>query len=1653
MKPSLKISTMLVLATIIFCFAISSAQAAVRTWSGAGADNNWNTAANWGGTAPVNADIALFSGTTRQNNTNNISNLSLNGLSFANNGFTLNGNLMSLNGPLTNSAGINILAQGVNVTVQQAVWNIAAGSELRIAGQFTNNTTANPLALLGFGGTVRFTSTNCLPNRFFTLTSGAVIVDGGVVTTGDGFRLQPPSGSTAVLQITNSGSLTLAVGANLRLCQTATGGSSRVDISSGILNNANTSGGGAGDIFVGEAAATTTVFNQNGGLVEFLGNGNNRIAFCNASASASGTYNLNGGILCPAQIVQVTAGSPGGTFNFNGGTLKALSNSVTFFQGVQSANILSGGAVIDTTNLNVTIGESLPGVGGLTKFGSGTLTLTGNNTYTGNTVINGGTLVTTAASFLGNGVITVASNANLSVTFSGSTLGAGSLNVGSSITNSVTINLGVSPSSGGNPVFAVTNLNGTGTALINITGSSFAPGNYPLIAYTNASGLSSIQLGSLPLGLSASLVTAGNVLSLNVALVPKNLEWSGNANANWDTASIDWFDLNNGSNPTNYTQSGSSGDAVTFDDNGGANPNVIVGITVTPSQVVFNNNGVNYTFAGAGKISGATALTMNGFGTVAIATSNNFSGGVVINAGVLQVGQNQALGTGPVTLNLGTLSSANTAAETLPNILTQNANTGVIFGDTVNTGTLNLTGGLNLGGGARTLNLNSDVVVSGALTNGGIATKTGPGQLIVMGQGSVNAQATQTAGNTIISGGQLVQTGDGWRMQDAVPGSTMYFVVTNGGAFIMTNLVTGNFRLGLAGEDTSTSYELDVAGKMVVYAAGNPANVGRVYLGIGAQKATVNLWPGGNLICGQVASGGASVSEVDFYGGTLTPTFSSTTFFQGVTNAFVQNGGVTVDTTNLSITIAQPLLAAGGGGLTKVGMGTLTLTGSNTYSGTTIINAGKLILAPAHAATGGATVNANATLAFLQSSPPATVNLPGVTANAGSALEAQLSVTNAPAAIITNLVLNGTVAVNVSGSFGVGEFPLFGYGSISGAGGLTLGNVPLGTIGTIVTNVPNQTIDLVVSSIAQTIWKGNLSGNWDTTTTNWMIQSTAVAYAQNANVLFNDTATTPGVSLTTTLTPSTMVVSNNVLNYNFSGSGILSGNMTLVKNGTNNVTISTANAYTGSTTINAGTVLLGNATALGASTATVTVQNGGSLDLVGNAPGLQPIIAGGSGANDSGALATDTTDQNNALRAVTLSSNTVIRADALFGIRTAAETDLGFIGNGYSLTKIGTNQLNLNGGQANVSGTTVWNSDLGDVNILQGTLSFERRMTMGRVTNTITVANGATLQIFALSSAVMPLQTKPVQLNDATFQANGNVATDGSLFGGPVNVAAGTNYLTALAGVTFTLEGAISGPGSIVYDGNGVISLQGTNTYTGSTIVSSGTLQIAGTGSIANTPVVSVQTNSILDVSQVSPWTLNVGQTLTGAGTVNGSVQANGTFAPGNATGTLAVNGDLNLAGNVIIEVNKSLAQSNDMANVSGALNNSGTGTLLVTNLGSALAAGDKFTVFNQPLGNGNSLTVTGGGAIWTNNLAVDGSISVVSVGPGSPEPITFTLSGGNLNLNWPTVGWRLQVQTNSLATGLNTNWATVPNSTAVNAVSLPANASNPSVFFRLVYP
>jgi hypothetical protein len=68
---------------------------------------------------------------------------------------------------------------------------------------------------------------------------------------------------------------------------------------------------------------------------------------------------------------------------------------------------------------------------------------------------------------------------------------------------------------------------------------------------------------------------------------------------------------------------------------------------------------------------------------------------------------------------------------------------------------------------------------------------------------------------------------------------------------------------------------------------------------------------------------------------------------------------------------------------------------------------------------------------------------------------------------------------------------------------------------------------------------------------------------------------------------------------------------------------------------------------------------------------------------------------------------------------------------------------------------------------------------------------------------------------------------------------------------------------------------------------------------------------------------------------------------------------------------------------------------------------------------------------------------------------LTSAVTGNLLNLSWPAdhTGWRLQVQTNSLAQGIGNNWTDIPNTTTTNQITVPISATNSAVFYRMVYP
>ena len=319
-----------------------------------------------------------------------------------------------------------------------------------------------------------------------------------------------------------------------------------------------------------------------------------------------------------------------------------------------------------------------------------------------------------------------------------------------------------------------------------------------------------------------------------------------------------------------------------------------------------------------------------------------------------------------------------------------------------------------------------------------------------------------------------------------------------------------------------------------------------------------------------------------------------------------------------------------------------------------------------------------------------------------------------------------------------------------------------------------------------------------------------------------------------------------------------------------------------------------------------------------------------------------------------------------------------------------------------------------------------------------------------------------------------------------INPASGavTNVLITCPGInytavpTFTLTGGgastpatITGQaptpnlsGGLTKPGTGTLTLTNASTYTGATIINGGKLVLSGAGSIAGSTNITVGSGTTFDVSAVSGgYTLGAAQTLQGSGTVNGAVMVNGTLAPGiGAIGTLTLNQAPVLNGVTLMKINRNGgAFLNDQIKLPSNSITYG-GTLIVTNIGTALQAGDGFQIFSAS-GYGSAFATTRLPALtnnlyWTNTLAANGRLAVVAAVSLVPTNISWSVNGTNLTLSWPSdhTGWRLLMQTNNLASGLSldtNDWTTVMDSSATNQLTLPMDSIRATEFYRMVYP
>lgn len=523
-------------------------------------------------------------------------------------------------------------------------------------------------------------------------------------------------------------------------------------------------------------------------------------------------------------------------------------------------------------------------------------------------------------------------------------------------------------------------------------------------------------------------------------------------------------------------------------------------------------------------------------------------------------------------------------------------------------------------------------------------------------------------------------------------------------------------------------------------------------------------------------------------------------------------------------------------------------------------------------------------------------------------------------------------------------------------------------------------------------WTGNGGGTWDSVSASWTADggSTDITYTETDNVILDPLGSfSDYIFLDGPVSPSSLLVSN--ATYTLSSASIEGGgSMSLVDNAT--VILETTDNRSGWTMVGSGSTLQVGVGGLAGVLGSGALTNDGALvfDLGTDLAYGYPIYGSGNITNQSpSGLVTLGSDINGNVLAMAGSSQLLLQGsntlsggmtissgqvwarspDALGGSMvtiSGGELQL-FFGFTYTGTPVTLSGGFLHGGVGGsqiledvVSLTTDSEIDVDGGN----SLTLSHPSGLAGASHLLTVGGGGTLILTGTNNTWGAVSVfSDLQIGDG--------GATGSVGAGPVEIAGTLAFNLAS---DLVLANDLSGSGTVSQEGSGTVTITAQNTgFFGTLVVSNGTLLVNG--------------------SSGGGFALVAGGTLGGTGTIGGGVdiQAGGTLAPGASVGTLTIDGDLTIGGTLAIEVNTSLAQSNDVAMVGGFLSTIGTGAVNVSNLGPALQVGDTFFLFNQAVSGGSTLTITGGGATWNNNLETDGSISVAGIVDVSQPHITAT--------------------------------------------------------------
>jgi len=598
--------------------------------------------------------------------------------------------------------------------------------------------------------------------------------------------------------------------------------------------------------------------------------------------------------------------------------------------GTPSSSTLTLGGTSPTITVNTlgtskaaTISATLAGTAGMTKAGAGTLTLSGSNTLSGGVTLSAGTLNINSTNALGTGTFTLLNSVAINNTSGGPitnannnpiTISAGwpgitftgtsDLNFGKGIVTYtspyVNVTAGTLTFGGALTNSGMGNLMKTGAGTLTMNGG-----------YTNMSGGWSFHARDGVVNVNANsyggLYLSGGRLNLN------GVTWDagfsnpqiGSGTLDNTSATLSTMTMRGGYWLLVYGSFTYLGSGGSFTVSGGT-----IGLNANPTITVSNN-----TLTVVSPITGAFALTKAGAGTLTLNGANTYTGAMTNNAGTLILGNANALG-------FGGIQTTTTGATTLNSGSTLDVNGMTLINEpfTINgTGTSGNGALINSSGTATSIGSGiAGAQLPGETTGSGYSSAP---TVAISGTGS-GASATAYLGLTTASITSITGGGTGWAVNDTVSvtggggsGAIGYVSSVNAGA--ITGVIITNAGAGYTTAPTGLSKLASASGAGTLTVSGNANN-----FTVGGIKMTA------------AGSGYTGTPTYTFGSGNATPgTVTLSSVALGSNSSIGGSGNITINA-----------VVSGGFALTKVGAGTLTLTGTNTYSGATAVSNGVLRL-------------------------------------------------------------------------------------------------------------------------------------------------------------------------------------------------------------------------------------------------------------------------------------------------------------------------------------------------------------------------------------------------------------------------------------------------------------------------------------------------------------------------------------------------------------------------------------------------------------------------------------------------------------------------------------------------------------------------------------